>query len=113
MHYLMNCHYCHNLCRNNVSSWICNICPAEFFSGHINLYTYIDGKKYTFQMRHEHTDSPARIICPRPNVNKDFGNVIGATSHYVDSHIINLPKIPDNINPTNVNEKIKLYLLFS
>ncbi len=109
----MNCHYCHNLCRNNVSSWICDICPAEFFNGHINLYTTINGKKYTFQMRFEHTEFPARIICPRTKVLDLIPD--GKIEHMVrmDSHIINLPKIPDNINPSNVQEKVKLYLLFS
>jgi hypothetical protein len=45
-------------------------------------------------MRWEHTDYPARIILP------------GAKT-------INLPKIPENITPSNVNEKVRLYLLFS
>jgi hypothetical protein len=65
-------------------------------------------------MRWEHTDSPARIICPRTSYKVELpqGSKID-TLVRVDSHIINLPKIPQNITPTNVNEKIRLYLLFS
>lgn len=101
----MKCHYCDKVCRNNVSSWICDNCSAEFFHGHINLYTSIKGEAYTFQMRFEHTQFPARIICP-------FNFDISGLSNR-KNNIINLPKIPDNINPANVNEKVKLFLLFS
>ena len=49
-------------------------------------------------MRFEHTEFPARIL----------GGPISQLKR-----IINLPKIPDNITPSNVNEKVRLYLLFS
>lgn len=92
----MNCHYCNQVCRCNVSSWICNDCRAEFFDGHINLYTTINGTEYTFQMRFGHYEHPVRILGSPKGVG-----------------ILLLPKIPDNITPSNVNEKVRLYLLFS
>lgn len=109
----MNCHYCHNLCRNNVSTWICDICPAEFGRGFTNLYTHINNKKYTFQMRFEHTEFPARIICPNVSILSLPKDSPIESMIRIEEHIINLPKIPDNITPSNVQEKIKLYLLFS
>lgn len=105
----MNCHYCNQVCRCNASTWICDNCSAEFGDGWINLYTNINGKKYTFQMRFKscHADTPCRILLPRPN-DSMWIDPMGKP----DPHIIYLPKIPDNITPANVNEKIKLYLLF-
>ena len=110
----MNCHYCHNLCRNNVSTWICDTCQAEFGADaanpFTNLYTYINRKKYTFQMRYgsHHAATPCRILLPRLN-DSMWIDPMGKP----DPHIIYLPKIPDNVTPSNVQEKVKLYLLFS
>lgn len=56
-------------------------------------------------MRFEHTEFPARIICP---YNFDITSLSN-----MKSNIINLPKIPENITPENVNEKVRLYILFS
>jgi hypothetical protein len=93
----MNCHYCNQICRCNVSSWICESCRVEYFDGHINYSTDINGTKYTLQLRYEHTEFPARII--------------GGTGKNVVA--LKLTSLPQNITPTNVNEKIRLYLLFS
>lgn len=60
----------------------------------------MNGKEYIFQLRYEHTDYPARII------QKEIGR------DYPLDVILELPKIP-NVTPQNVQEKIKLYLLFS
>jgi len=61
-------------------------------------------------MRWEHTDYPARIICPQPNITYQS---LSGLQMPAKAHIINLPKIPENITPSNVNEKVRLYLLFS
>jgi hypothetical protein len=89
----MNCHYCNKPCKVLSSSWRCEPCKAEYFRAHTNLTTEINNYTYIFQMRWEHAQYPARIISGRSTVN--------------------LPKIPSNITPTNVNEKVRLYLLFS
>ena len=102
----MLCHYCHSPCPlTNVSTWTCKVCDVEFHPGHINMFTYIKGEKYTFQIRYEHTEFPARIICP-------YKFDVSSLTNMRDN-IINLPKIPENITPENVNEKVRLYLLFS
>lgn len=99
----MNCHYCKQTCvtLTQGSAYKCDPCKVQYYHHYVNLYCQFNQKEYIFQLRYEHTDFPARII------QKEIGR------DYPLNVLLELPKIPENINPTNVLEKTKLYLLFS
>ena len=94
----MNCKYCGKFCTKDSSqSWYCNSCKTEFRrNGTINMDCVINNKKFFFQNRSAiYPKSPGRI----------FNDSIGREVCVFD--------ILPNINPSNIIEKLKLYLIFS
>lgn len=89
------------------SSYYCTPCKEEFI-----VWEGIRWGCKAFQWK------GYRIYCDYPNKTADlqqlYMDIESDTSiMYRWATILNLPKIPENLSTENIEEKIKLYLLFS
>lgn len=103
----MNCHYCDQPCsqpskfarwQNDSwydNSWSCYHCHTFYHKGKINLITEINGEEFCLQFLYEPSEFPASLFATKNS-----------------KTILNFEKHPD-INPGNINEKVKTYILFS
>ncbi len=97
----MNCHYCNQVCEKNEIQSVdfCHPCQVRYHGVAITLYTNLNGKEYSVKFINGPCDFPTRIGLSRPG-------------SWVTTVLFNLTTRPD-INPTNIQEKLKLYLTFS
>lgn len=95
----MNCHYCDKECETHGYglSWTCLECRVYYYKSCMNMLTTIGHKEYCLQFIYEHDKHgthKAELFC----------------TDRADSLVI-FDKFPD-ITPSNINEKVKLYLTF-
>jgi len=92
----MKCNYCNKDCFGSYSSWICSSCGVEYGDGFTNLICSINENYYMMQYIYDapSLDYKARII-------------------YNGKILVKFGTVPNSITPTNLKEKIKLYLLLS
>jgi len=98
----MNCHYCQKECRHiNISNnhWRCLPCKVDYRGVETNIFGMINSTSYYFNIYNGPREFPVRIMKGLPN---DFAVNI----------VVNLTSRPD-ITPSNVEEKLRTYLLFS
>lgn len=89
----MNCHYCDRECAKGSNDYqYCRTCYVDYAGHKMTMWCLINHKLYSLQINYEHTQYPAQIV-------------------HEKEVLINFEKIPD-INPLNIEEKIRLYLKF-
>ena len=97
----MNCIYCNKETQSLHHShdshlnWRCNPCKTYYHKGLINMFSNVNNYLFAVQFLYEHSDYKARIIETKN------GRTLVKFSHFPD------------INPFNINNKLKLYLTFS
>lgn len=99
----MNCHYCQKECKTISlgSSYECKSCNVSYYHTNVNLHCELNGKEYIMQFRYTPTNHPAAIIMKE------------LYRSYPIEEVLTFTKMPSDITPSNVRDKIKLYLLLS
>lgn len=95
----MNCHYCNKVCSTVSYRCFCYSCQTIYDAATVRIFCEIHNQEYFVEFRNGHYEFPTRI---------GKGNFNG----YIRDYLINIPHRKTDITPTNIKEKISLYLTF-